>query len=86
MNKYSGNLSYEEAKQKVADFVTDYVYQFTTLTDKDYLENNTIYLKDIQAIARFFEGANELEEENKKLKNDNQVLKEILYGGNVSEI
>lgn len=68
MSKYSGNFSYEEAKQKVADFVTDYVYQFTTLTDKNYLENNTIYLEDIQAIARFFEGAKELELENKKLK------------------
>ena len=26
-----------------------------------------------------------LQEENQKLKNDNQVLKETLYGGNVSE-
>lgn len=68
MSKYSGNFSYEEAKQKVADFVTDYVYQFTYLTDKNYLENNTIYLEDIQALARFFEGVKELELENKKLK------------------
>ena len=27
----------------------------------------------------------EAEKQNKKLKNDNQVLKETLYGGNVSE-
>ena len=69
MSKYSGNFSYEEAKQKVADFITDYVYQFTTLTDENYLENNTIYLEDIQALARFFEGVKELEKERKEHKN-----------------
>lgn len=58
-----------------------YKLQEENLKYKNYEYNKAL----IQQNNNLKDRISELQEENEKLKNDNQVLKETLYGGNVSE-